>query len=196
MKPLSSGFVFSKYTIIQRMAHPEQRVFIQEVKAKFGSSFHAKKVLEVGSLNINGTVRDYFTECDYTGIDLGEGPGVDIVSSGHNFLDPDSSYDTVISCECFEHNPFWYDTFINMHRLCKSSGLIIMTCATTGRAEHGTHTSNPQDSPLTIAQGWTYYRNLTESDFEGAFFLSQMFSEYKFSTNEKSHDLYFYGLVS
>ena len=70
-----------------------------------------------------------------------------------------------------------------------------MTCATTGRREHGTARSAPDSSPLTVAKGWgDYYKNLTQEDFEKHFDLSEHFSEYHFSTNARPADLYFYGI--
>lgn len=176
------------------MSHPAQMLYINSLREKFFDNFIEKKVLEVGSLNINGTVRVFFKDCDYTGIDVGAGPHVDIVCEGQNYDAPDNTFDTVISCECFEHNPFWVETFINMHRMCKDNGLVIMTCATTGRPEHGTHATSPQDSPLTISKGWNYYKNLTESDFCDTIDLSELFSNYEFSTNTSSKDLYFWGI--
>ena len=88
------------------MAHKEQNDYVQAVKTKFPIFFDKKKVLEVGSLDINGSVRKFFTDCDYTGIDVGEGKGVDIVvNSGHEYDGEDKSFDITISCECFETQP-------------------------------------------------------------------------------------------
>ncbi len=42
--------------------------FVDTVKAQAPEHFTGKKVLEVGSQNINGTVRDFFTDCQYVGI--------------------------------------------------------------------------------------------------------------------------------
>jgi hypothetical protein len=66
-----------------------------------------------------------------------------------------------------------------------------MSCATTGRPEHGTKRTSPQDAPLIE---WDYYKNLTEEDFREAFDLDKMFSKYEFSTNSQPYDLYFYGI--
>ena len=96
--------------------------------------------------------------------------------------------------KCFEHNPYWRETFTNMIDHCRPGGLVVMTCATTGRPEHGTQRSLPEDSPLTIANGWNYYKNLTETDFLTAFDLDEWFEEWKFSVNEEACDLYFHGL--
>jgi hypothetical protein len=78
-----------------------------------------------------------------------------------------------------------------MHRVVKKGGLVVMSCATTGRAEHGTKRTSPEDAPLVE---WDYYKNLTEADFKEKFDLDKMFSKYEFSTNNQTHDLYFYGV--
>lgn len=169
------------------MAHIQQFYFVEFVKNKFPQNFYKAKVLEIGSLNINGTVRDLFVDCDYLGVDVGEGKDVDLVCEGQNLDDPNETYDTTISCECFEHNPYWKETFENMHRMTKIGGLVIFSCATTGRPEHGTSRTNKADSPLTT---WDYYRNLTEQDFN----VEGMFSQYEFATQHQTHDLYFYGV--
>lgn len=174
------------------MAHQEQFDFVNSVKQKFTNNFINVKVLEVGSLNLNGTVRQSFENCEYIGLDLGEGSGVDIVCEGQNYNAPDNHFDTTISCECFEHNPYWIETFKNMIRMTKSSGLVVMTCATTGRVEHGTTRSSPEASPLSVGKGWDYYMNLTQEDFENNIDLAANFSSYEFSVVVQ--DLYFWGI--
>jgi SAM-dependent methyltransferase len=168
------------------MAHSIQQDFISYVKNKFPNFFENVKVLEVGSLDINGTMRMFFSNCDYLGIDVGEGRGVDLVCQGQEYDAPDETYDVCSSGECFEHNPYWAETFANMVRMCKSNGLVLFTCATTGRKEHGTSRTDLESSPLTIGIGWEYYRNLDEQDFRGAFEESfdELFSEYEFHSTE------------
>lgn len=176
------------------MSHPQQIEYVTSLKNTYEHYFTDKKVLEVGSLDINGTVRSLFSNCDYTGIDVGPGKGVDLVCEGQDYDADEASFDTTISCECFEHNPYWKETFENMHRMTKSEGIVIMSCATTGRKEHGTRRSEPESSPLTVIKGWDYYKNLTEDDFRESFDLDSMFSTYEFKTNNDVHDLYFYGI--
>jgi GT2 family glycosyltransferase len=177
------------------MAHSEQRVFIEEIKNKFPDFFQNKKVLEVGSLDINGTVRDFFSNCQYTGLDVSFGQGVDIVCEGQNYNAPDKTYDVVCSAECFEHNPYWLETFQNMIRLCKNGGLVFFTCATDGRPEHGTTRTTPADSPLTVGMGWNYYCNLNETDFRNEINFEEYFESYQFSVEDNHHDLFFWGIV-
>jgi hypothetical protein len=178
------------------MAHWEQQLFVQSVKASFPSFFKGGRIIEIGSLDINGTVRGFFEEpAEYIGVDLGPGRGVDVVCEGQDYDGATNSFDVAISVECFEHNPHWKATFLNMVRMVRDEGLVVMTCATTGRPEHGTSRSDAGSSPLTVGKGWEYYKNLTEADFREAFDMNSMFEDYCFNVNTNSHDLYFWGLV-
>jgi SAM-dependent methyltransferase len=178
------------------MAHEAQRVFFQSMKEQFPKYFSNVKVIEVGSLNINGTVRDFFTNpVEYIGADLAEGPDVDVVCEGQDLAYDDNYFDTSISAECFEHNPYWLETFVNMHRMTKPGGLVTFSCATDGRPEHGTSRTDGWASPFTVEKGWgDYYRNLNQKDFDDALDLSSMFKNHEFLVHEGSHDLYFHGV--
>jgi SAM-dependent methyltransferase len=175
------------------MAHYTQQQFVRWVKASFPNCFIGQRVLEVGSLDINGSVRCFFERCDYIGLDVGAGPGVDVVCGGQDFRAPDASFDVVCSFEAMEHNPYWRETFANMLRLTRPGGLVVMTCATFGRPEHGTARSNPEDSPLTGDIGWDYYRNLCRRDFEQAFDLQASFESLFFAHYYHGPDLFFFG---
>jgi hypothetical protein len=129
----------------------------------------------------------FFRDCDYTGIDLQLGPGVDIACRGHEYdAEP---FDVVVSTECLEHDEFWPQTVANMVRLTKPCGLVVITCATIGRPEHGTHRCRPQDTPVS-ARG--YYRKLTIEDLAPHMGLDD-FSACAFEVNRQACDLYFAG---
>lgn len=172
------------------MAHIQQRQFIQKTKDHFPECFNDVSVLEVGSLNINGTVRDFFNAKSYLGIDLIEGKDVDMVISGNEINHPDESYDTVISTECFEHDKHWKETFANMYRMTKKGGMVIFTCASDGRHEHGTTRTTPADSPATT----DYYENRNANDFWMNFDIKGMFTKFLFEYNPVTCDLYFWGI--
>jgi hypothetical protein len=172
------------------MAHEEQRVFFESVKKRMPHFFNDVDVIEIGSLDINGSVRDFYNAKTYIGIDLSEGPGVDQVAEGQDVDFPDDCFDVAVSAECFEHNPYWLETFINMHRMAEK--FVIFTCASEGRPEHGTTRTTPDNSPFTLK--WDYYRNLVEADFTSNLDLENMFEEYEFDYNPSSCDLYFWGV--
>jgi hypothetical protein len=171
------------------MSHAAQLNWFEKIRRINPIWFTHVHVLEIGSLNINGTIRGlYDNPITYIGVDVGPGPGVDLVADGSTLDYPDNSFDVTVSAECFEHNPEWVATFANMHRMAKTA--VLMTCASEGRTEHGTSRNDPASSPHT----GDYYRNLTQADFEHEFDLDSMFSEYKFEYNPRACDLYFYGI--
>lgn len=178
------------------MAHLQQREFCNFVKQKFPDFFKGKLILDVGALDLNGNNKFLFQDCLYIGVDIASGPNVDIVSKGHELGLPDESFETIVSTECFEHDQYYALTIKNIYRMLKPGGLFFFSCATTGRPEHGTRRSAPQDAPLLQNFGdWAdYYQNLTESDIREIFDVECLFKEYGFLVNEESHDLYFYGI--
>lgn len=175
------------------MAHPEQANFMLSVKNKFPDRFRNCRVLDIGSLDINGNNRYLFSNYSYIGVDIGAGRNVDVVCRGHEYTDP-QPFDIVISSECFEHDEFWNLTIQNAINLLKPNGLFLFSCATTGRPEHGTRRSHPQDSPFTSKLENDYYMNLTEKDVVEKVDMTQ-FSEYEFFARETwPQDLYFWGI--
>lgn len=143
------------------MAHPQQQDFVARVAALHRVD---GALLEIGSRDVNGSVRALFPTADpYVGIDLGPGASVDVVASGADF-GRTSSFDAVVTSECLEHDPGWRTTLANIERVLRPGGLLVLTCATTGRHEHGTRRTSPAMSPMTN----DYYRNLTAADVLGA----------------------------
>lgn len=176
------------------MAHPQQIFYVSNLRQNLPEYFRSTKVLELGSLDINGSVRPLFEGCEYTGIDVGPGKGVDVVCPGQDYTAAARSFGVVISCEMMEHNPNWQETWLNMLRMVRADGLVVMTCASVGRKKHGTSDSTPFDSPLTVATGQNYYRNLVESDFTQLVHHDAFFAVHGWFTDYVSHDLYFFGV--
>ena len=178
------------------MAHPEQKEFCERVLQQMPNLFENKNVLDVGSLDINGNNRFLFTNCTYCGIDIGNGPNVDIVSLSHEFQAPDETYDVIVSTECFEHDMHYKKSLINIVRILKKGGLFLFTCATTDRPEHGTRRTSPGNAPLLMSHlEWSdYYKNLTEQDIREVIDVDLIFDKYYFEVNNQAHDLYFWGI--
>ena len=178
------------------MAHIQQFQFFKAVANRYPNFFLGGRAAEIGSLDINGSIRDFFKCNEYIGFDVSAGAGVDEIQQGQLISSPTGHFDVAISAECFEHNPFWVETFANMLRMTKPGGLIIFSCATTGRQEHGTARTSPADSPLTAGLGWNYYKNLDAYDFMETFNLAGWFDGFHFLMCPQTFDLYFYGLRS
>lgn len=176
------------------MAHPDQFKFVSLVKKHLPFFFEGTKVLEVGSLDINGSVRSAFQAEAYIGVDVAPGNGVDVVCEGQLLDCATAAFDVVISCECLEHNPFWVETVSNMVRMTRPGGLVVISCASIGRAEHGTSRTSVDDSPLSVSKGWEYYKNISASNFMRTFSLKNSFDDYVILTNWNNFDLYFVGI--
>ena len=177
------------------MSHPEQLGFVSAVVVSNPLLISGGRILEIGSYNVNGSVRTLLnTSGEYIGVDLKEGPGVDAISYGHEVAYDDAYFDVTLSGECFEHDPYWRETFMNMVRMTRPGGLVVFTCASGGRLEHGTSRTDRMDSPGTQARGLDYYRNLSEKDFEATIHLNELFLQYRFWYMPTSFDLYFVGV--
>jgi len=175
------------------MSHAEQQGFFSAVVDANKSLVTGANVLEIGAYDVNGSVRGLFrAAASYVGVDLQEGPGVDLVNFGHEIDHPDGCYDITISGECFEHDPYWRETFQNMARMTRPGGLVAFSCASLGRPEHGTSRTDRAESPGTQSLGLNYYRNLSAADFK-ELPLASMFSKWRFWYLPSHFDLYFVG---
>jgi SAM-dependent methyltransferase len=172
--------------------HDETHLCLTTVREAFPEFFSGASVFEIGSLDVNGSVREYFQSTDYVGVDLVAGPSVDVVAQGGD-VRLDREFDIAISTECLEHNPKYMETFENMVRHVRPGGMVLFTCATTGRAEHGTERSDPAASPGTMARGWNYYKNIEREDLD-SFPFESVFESFQFYVNRICCDLYFVGL--
>lgn len=187
------------------MAHKEQIDYVNRIKNKFPEHFNNKVVLGVGTFDVCGSEDKFFENCDYSGLDLGAGPGVDIVCPAQDYDAPDETYDTIISCECFEHNPYYKETIQNIVRLLKPNGMFIFTCATTGRPVHGTKSLEEESKikhenwitmPNVFRENWDneYYKNLTEEDIRECVDIESIFGDFEFEVEKDHCDLFFWGI--
>lgn len=97
------------------------------------------KVLEIGSLDVNGSIREYFEDAtEYIGIDMTPGKSVDKVMEAHDISKVwrKETLDTILCLEMLEHdNAFWV-TIENMKKLLKKSGILIISTPTFGFPLH------------------------------------------------------------
>jgi len=118
-----------------------------------------KRIIEVGSMNVNGTARPLFTACsprEYIGVDFQAGPGVDKVCNVNNLVAifGPGSFEIVVSTEMIEHTPDWKLAIFNMKQVLAPEGLLFITTRSPGFEYHG----YPHDH-------WRY----TQQDFRSIF---------------------------
>jgi hypothetical protein len=138
--------------------HAQAFAFVAEAVKTHGAT---APVYEIGSRNINGTVRSLFDRSPgaYLGIDLYAGPDVDLVENAATYLPP-SPVATVVCCEVLEHTA---EAEAIIHRACEAlqpGGLLIVTCAGPGRKPH-----SAIDGHATLYEG-EHYQNITAEALE------------------------------
>jgi SAM-dependent methyltransferase len=96
-------------------------------------------ILDLGSMNINGSYKECFNiaQWTYRGLDTAAGKNVDIVlASPYSWREIKSdSADVLISGQAFEHIEFFWITMLEIERVLKPEGLCCVI-APSGGSEH------------------------------------------------------------
>jgi cephalosporin hydroxylase len=108
-----------------------------------------KKVLDVGSYDVNGTMKPIFERAQYIGLDMEGGPNVDVVGSSHEIPFKDNYFDIVISSSCFEHDDMFWVSFNEMCRVIKPGGLLYIQAP-----QNGPYHGWPGDNWRFYADSW------------------------------------------
>lgn len=100
-----------------------------------------KRILEVGSCNVNGSPRDIIQPMKpnlYVGIDTASGPGVDIIGSAEDLRSKfeSESFDVVISTELMEHVVDWRKVISQLKLMVRPNGLLFVTTRSPGFPYH------------------------------------------------------------
>ncbi len=101
-----------------------------------------KRVIEVGSYNVNGSPRAHIETLrpsEYIGVDIEEGNGVDVVCRAEDVrkLYGDESFDIVVSTEMIEHVRDWRMIISNLKNICRPNGIMLITTRSLGYRYHG-----------------------------------------------------------
>jgi len=178
--------------------HEQAAAFMRFVQRSLPQFFRNAVVLDVGAGDINGNNRGLFADCDYTGNDVSAAPNVTVVCRTSQLEMADGHFNTIVSTECFEHDPEYAASLRNIVRMLRPGGLLAFTCASVGRMEHGTRRMLADHSFGTIAglgDMQDYYKNLTIEDVGAALDLNSIFgATWASYYNQKSQDLYFVGV--
>lgn len=104
---------------------------IREFVAQFLDSTKELKILDVGSMDVNGSYAPIFLavgKWTYTGADIEPGKNVDLIIDPYKWTNiPDESYDVVVSGQCLEHTKMPWKTVEEISRVCKKGGIVMLT---------------------------------------------------------------------
>jgi SAM-dependent methyltransferase len=116
----------------------------------------ALEAVEFGARDINGSIQPLFPNAHWTGVDIADGPGVDVVADASTYAHP-VPVDLVVCCEVFEHTAAWPDIVENTFRILGSGGKAIFTAAGRGRPSHSAVDG-------LALRDWEHYANVSERD--------------------------------
>lgn len=125
--------------------HDTARRSADDFYNRFVKSRVGPTMLDVGSFDVNGSLRDSFPGVEYTGMDQVTGKNVDVVNDNLFFPFDECSFDFVVSSSCFEHDRFFWVTIAEMFRVVKYGGYVYLNAPSTGP-----HHSYPIDA-------WRFY---------------------------------------
>lgn len=108
-----------------------------EVLPEFASP---PRVLEVGSLDVNGSPRALFPDSEYVGVDRVAGKGVDVICDVADLYtlqgDNIGLFDMVVSTETLEHMPLPATLLVSAWQALKPGGFLLLTAAAPPRQPH------------------------------------------------------------
>lgn len=121
------------------MCNDSGRAFV--TRALLPGEIVGRRVLEVGSHDVNGSARSSIGQHDpaqYLGVDLMPGPGVDEVVSVYELEEEfgPNSFDVVLSTEMLEHVEDWRQAVTQMKRVTASGGVLVLTTRSRGFRYH------------------------------------------------------------
>jgi SAM-dependent methyltransferase len=102
----------------------------------------SKSVLEVGSMNVNGSLRGHVCALgplSYVGVDFMVGKGVDVVCDASRLEQRfgKDAFDVVISTEMLEHAEDWRGAIFAMKSVLRPGGILLLTARGPGFPLHG-----------------------------------------------------------
>lgn len=119
--------------------HPSVDEWVGAMVSARGLADPAYRVLEVGSFDVNGSVRPHFAGvAEYIGLDIRPGPGVDVVvdEQAYAFQFPRGWIDVVVSTEMLEHCLRPWSEVNKMAAVLRPGGFLLLTTRGFGFGVH------------------------------------------------------------
>ncbi len=100
---------------------------MKSFRASLPADLHGLKLLEVGSLDVNGSYRPLFPGIEYLGVDIVPGKCVDqVLEQPYSYPCPDNYFDVIISGQALEHMRHPWKAVPEMARVLKQGGKICL----------------------------------------------------------------------
>ena len=107
---------------------------MMSVVERYGAS---GRVLDVGSLDVNGSYKELFKGSEYIGLDITSGLNVDVVAHDiYHWPFEDDSFDFVLSGSAFEHIEYPWETIKEIARVMRPGAYLAIDAPSYNWAEH------------------------------------------------------------
>lgn len=116
---------------------PQIQAWVQQVARKY--ILTPGHVLEIGALDVNGTVRQFFTDAkSYIGTDMEAGKNVDMVVDNSQLINRfiGTRFNTILACAVLEHDVKFWQTVFYLRTLLADGGYLLLTVPTFGFPLH------------------------------------------------------------
>lgn len=172
--------------------NPHRFSFIQsEIK----EDLSGKKVLEVGSRNIRGSIRGYLESLhpgEYTGIDIFPGEGVDLILDIHQLENHfgQNVFDLIVCSDTLEHIENQESAAYNMHSVLKIGGRLVLSVPQMETLYHGFPHDYWRITLDDLKHLYSDMKVLSGDDQQGAIvILEKQSDQFSFDTNYPLHSI-------
>jgi hypothetical protein len=109
--------------------------WLKDLNVRYEHRLRDAALLELGSLSVNGSARDYLNVRSWTGVDKKPGEGVDVCcdAKATSFT---CTFDVLLCLSMLEHDPKWRDSLDWNLQWINPHGLIILSWGAEGNQHH------------------------------------------------------------
>lgn len=115
--------------------HTSSLEHMQDLVSRYLDQSVPLRILDLGSYDVNGSYRHLFANPTwrYIGMDVAEGPNVDVtLRSPYDWPFPNAYADLIISGQALEHIEFFWMSWLEMVRVLRTKGLIFLITPSRG----------------------------------------------------------------
>lgn len=108
--------------------HPNSMRLMSDFANQYREIWTGKKVLDIGSQDINGSYRELFSGCqEYIGVDIIPGKGVDVLAKDIDKMPfADETFECIISGQTLEHAAHPWILVKEIARMLRPGGIICL----------------------------------------------------------------------
>lgn len=108
--------------------------WLQDLSHRYRTRY--KTVMELGSLDMNGTARDYMRAASWIGVDRIDGDAVDIHCAAAETRFIAEQFDVILCTSMLEHDPTWRESLSHNLQWLRPGGHLFLSWGAEGNVHH------------------------------------------------------------